>query len=72
MYEVQWHGYEKGKKVKKKHGHFSTYDEAYASIIDWWKKHDFTPPYVRVYTRNGDTTLDYGNHHCFYHIIKVD
>ena len=51
-------------------GDYPTYDEAYQSISDWWKKHDFTPGYVRVIVDDQHScfTIDYTSHYFFYDI----
>lgn len=86
-YEVHWLGNEYNKekeeweRVEKVHGAYDTYDEAYNSILNWWKIHNFKPHYIRLWTVQGDsedkksniierTIIDYGFHTMFYHIVK--
>ena len=43
MWEVEWH--DTINKIVKKHGMFSTKEEAFASIQEWWKRNNFKPRY---------------------------
>lgn len=53
------------------HGTFEAFQEAFQSIYDWWEKNEFVPPYVRSWSVENRTTVDYGNHHMFYYISEV-
>lgn len=68
-YEVHWVHHQLG--VDKTHGVFGTLDKAIQSIYDWWTQNDYNPPYVRMWTVDGVTTLDYGFHHMFYKIKEI-
>lgn len=68
-YEVHWVHHQLG--VDKTHGVFGTLDKAVQSIYDWWTQNDYNPPYVRMWTVDGVTTLDYGFHHMFYKIKEI-
>lgn len=68
-YEVHWVHHQLG--VDKTHGVFGTLDKAIESIYDWWTQNDYNPPYVRMWTVDGVTTLDYGFHHMFYKIKEI-
>ena len=68
-YQVEWENTLTGEHSK--HGVYETLDEAVGSIYTWWEENDFSPPYVRTWTENGITTLDYGFHHMFYYILEV-
>ncbi|WP_459606035.1 hypothetical protein, partial [Bilophila wadsworthia] len=68
-YEVHWVHHQLG--VDKTHGVFGTLDKAVQSIYDWWTQNDYNPPYVRMWTVYGVTTLDYGFHHMFYKIKEI-
>nr|DAG84851.1 MAG TPA: Protein damX division, peptidoglycan binding domain [Caudoviricetes sp.] len=69
-YTVQW----VTSGEEKTHGTFNTFDEAMQSIFDWWKKHDYKPPYIRQWKSMRDdkeiTHIDYGLHSAFYQIVK--
>lgn len=67
-YQVEW----KNDRTKEhnKHGVFDTFDEAMDSIYDWWELNNFKPPYIRRWTEDGITTIDYGFHHMFYYIVE--
>lgn len=68
-YQVRWetHGSE-----PKLHGIYNSLDEAVESINHWWDLNDFTPPYVRMWTKGRTTTIDYGLHEAFYRIVELD
>lgn len=68
-YEVHWVHHQLG--VDKTHGVFGTLDKAVQSIYDWWTQNNYNPPYVRMWTVDGVTTLDYGFHHMFYKIKEI-
>ena len=62
-------------KEKTQHGTFNIYKDAFQSIVDWWNKNQYKPYYVRIYScsENQNTTIiDYGLHHCFYHIVEEE
>lgn len=67
-YQVEW----KNDRTKEhnKHGVFNTFEEAMDSIYDWWEANEFTPPYIRRWTKDGVTTIDYGLHNMFYYIVE--
>ena len=68
-YQVEW----KNDRTKEhsKHGVFDTYEEALDSIYEWWEANSFNPPYIRRWTKDGVTTIDYGSHNMFYYIVEV-
>lgn len=68
-YEVHW--VDKFLKEDQTHGVFDTLEEAVQSVYDWWNQHDYEPPYVRMWTKDGVTTLDYGFHYMFYKIKEI-
>lgn len=71
-YEVYWgKTLEWAKENKKNHGVFSTYHDARQSINVWWEQNEFEPRYVRWWTKEHVTTLDYGNHNFFYFIEET-
>ena len=72
MYNVEWHGYENGKPVIKKHGAFDTLDTAQESVREWWKVNDFEPPYIRQWKHENTIVWDYGSHTCFYHFVEEE
>ena len=43
-YEVHWIS----GTIDKTHGVFDTLKAAQDSVIAWWKKNDYEPPYIRV------------------------
>lgn len=69
-YKVCWR--DNRNKIYNEHGVFNSFKEAYQSILDWWKQNDFDPGYVRYWTKGVVTTIDYGNHYCFYEIVEVE
>lgn len=68
-YEVHWVHHQLDED--KTHGVFDTLEEAIQSVYDWWNQHDYEPPYVRMWTKDGVTTLDYGFHYMFYKIKEI-
>ena len=68
-YQAEWQHFQTGDHEKL--GIFNTLEEAIKSIYAWWEENEFTPYYVRTWTENGITTLDYGFHHMFYYILEV-
>ncbi|WP_271006565.1 hypothetical protein [Listeria seeligeri] len=69
-YEVVWE--QKQTKTITKHGKYNTFEEALQSIRDWWALNEFEPDYVRYWTKNKRTTIDYGSHHMFYYIYELN
>ena len=67
-YALQW----TDGHITKNHGIFKSIEDAYDSIAMWWDLNDFKPNYVRKWTINGVTTIDYGMHHMFYKITEID
>lgn len=68
MYKVVW----VSPRIDEEHGTFPTLEEAQQSVRDWWAKNNYTPYYIRQWTRDNITIWDYGSHSCFYHFIKED
>lgn len=66
-YEVHW----VGNRQDNKHGVFPTLEEAKQSVLNWWKQHDFEPPYIREWKKDNITIWDYGSHTCFYEFHEV-
>ncbi|EMG27513.1 hypothetical protein LFLEISCH_10759 [Listeria fleischmannii subsp. fleischmannii LU2006-1] len=54
------------------HGTYNSLDEAMESIYEWWELNEFDPPYIRHWTIDGKTTIDYGHHHIFYYIYEQE
>lgn len=69
-FEVHWVHYKLDKD--ETHGQFDTLAEAIQSVHDWWKKNDYQPVYIRQWTVDGETTIDYGFHQMFYIIKEVE
>lgn len=69
-YEVHWVNHRTNEDST--HGQFDTLAEAIQSVYDWWDKNNFEPNYVRRWTVDGNTTLDYGYHHMFYIIKEIE
>jgi hypothetical protein len=53
------------------HGVFPTLEEAKQSVLDWWKKNDYEPYYIREWKSDNVTIWDYGSHTCFYEFHEV-
>ena len=70
MYIVHWKNYLND--VENIHGKYNTLEDAISSIHDWWDKNNFSPPYIRVWTTDNITNIDYGSHFCFYEIHKEE
>lgn len=73
VYDVYWYDMFDENSKKRVGKGFHTSSEAYVSIESWWERNNFTPRYVRVLgdaEKDGKSTIDYGNHYCFYDIIK--
>lgn len=68
-YQVHWKHHQL--KEHTVHGIYDNLESALQSIYDWWKLNEFEPPYVRYWTKNGETTVDYGYHHIFYYIYEI-
>ena len=70
LWLVEWHNTDEG--IVKRHGLFKTKKEAMQSIKDWWEFHYFKPDTLRTWGEETDhMVIDYGLHHAFYHIVKV-
>lgn len=67
-YQVEWKN--DITKEHNKHGVFDTFEEAMDSIYEWWEENNFNPPYIRRWTKDGVTTIDYGLHDMFYYIVE--
>ena len=67
-YQVEWKHHQTN--THNTHGIFDTFEEAMESIYDWWKVNNFEPRYVRYWTKDGVTKIDYGFHHMFYYIVE--
>lgn len=67
-YQVEWKHHQAD--IHNKHGVFDTFEEAIDSIYEWWETNNFTPPYIRRWTKDGVTTIDYGLHDMFYYIVE--
>ncbi|WP_270997863.1 hypothetical protein [Listeria seeligeri] len=68
-YEVHWEHLQR--KEHNIHGEFDSFNEAMQSIREWWALNEFEPPYVRFWTLNNRTTIDYGPHYMFYYIHEL-
>lgn len=66
-YAVHW----VGNGQNNTHGIFPTLEEAQQSVQNWWKEHDFTPPYIRQWKIDNKIIWDYGSHTCFYEFWEV-
>lgn len=67
-YEIHWiNG-----TIEKTHGVFDTLKAAQDSVISWWKKNNYEPPYIRVVRGNGYVWWAYGPHNAFYVFKEVD
>ena len=53
-------------------GYFSSEKEAISHIIDFLDKHHYKYPYIRIIHRKKETEIDYGSHHWFYWIKKIE
>lgn len=69
-YRVEWKNHRT--KEHNEHGVFDTYEEALDSIYEWWEENSFNPPYIRRWTKDGVTTIDYGFHDMFYYIREIN
>lgn len=67
-YEIHW----MSGSIDRLHGEFDTLKAAQDSVIAWWKKNDYEPPYVRVIRGDDYVWWDYGLHNAFYVFKKVD
>ena len=67
-FALQW----KGNSTLSNHGIFATEEEAFQSIRMWWDLNDFSPEYVRTWRKDDRMVIDYGFHHSFYYIIKIN
>ncbi|HAC1029142.1 TPA_asm: hypothetical protein GY053_06975 [Listeria monocytogenes] len=69
QYEVHWEHTQT--KEYNTHGKYATFEEALQSIYDWWELNKYKPHYVRYWTREGRTVVDYGSHYMFYYIYEI-
>lgn len=53
-------------------GYFSSEEEAFNNVLDYFKKVGYEYPYIRVIHRKEETKIDYGSHHWFYWIKKIE
>ena len=67
-YQVEWKHHQDD--IHNKHGVFDTHEEAMDSIYEWWETNNFNPLYIRRWTKDGVTTIDYGSHNMFYYIVE--
>lgn len=67
-YQVEWKHHQIN--THNTHGIFNTFEEAMDSIYEWWEVNNFEPRYVRYWTKDGVTKIDYGFHHMFYYIVE--
>lgn len=59
--------------IEGSHGVFKSENEAMESIYAWWDINGFEPFFVRTWVNaNNDIKVDYGSHHNFYLIRKVN
>ena len=68
MYEVHW----VGMGQDNQHGVFNTLEEAQQSVLDWWKKNDYEPFYIRQWRSDNTVIWDYGSRTCFYNFVEVE
>ena len=54
------------------HGIYKSEEDAIDAIHAWWDLNSFVPGYTRKWSTDGITTIDYGLHHQFYRIVKID
>lgn len=52
--------------------YFSSEIEAIHYIVDYLDKYHYNYPYIRVIDRKEGTKIDYGSHHWFYWIKKIE
>ena len=52
--------------------YFSSEKEAIHYIVDFLDKYHSNYPYIRVINRKEETKIDYGSHHWFYWIKKIE
>ena len=62
---------DEARNIRKEHGQYNSIEEAYQSIEEWWKFHQFEPPYVRWLEQEDFIRIDYGSHTQFYEIVRV-
>lgn len=53
-------------------GYFSSEKGAINHIIDFLDKYHYKYPYIRIIHRKEETEIDYGSHHWFYWIKKIE
>lgn len=68
MYELTYGNSESEEFIS----YFSSEKEAINYIIDFLDKHHSNYPYIRVIHREEETEIDYGSHHWFYWIKRID
>lgn len=59
--------------IREEHGSYSSFDDAYQSVTDWWHKNNFSPSIVRFIGEpevDATVTIDYGPHTMFYEIVR--
>ena len=54
------------------HGIYKSKEDAINAVHAWWDLNNFVPGYNRKWSTYGITTIDYGLHHQFYRIVKID
>ena len=54
------------------HGIYKSEEDAIDAIHAWWDLNIFVPSYTRKWSTDGTITIDYGLHHQFYRIVKID
>ena len=69
IYCLQW---QNAGVETKNHGLYTSKEEAFNSILAWWRLNEFDPGYWRAWEKDGVTTIDYGLHYAFYRITKVN
>src|SRR5699024_459853 len=69
-YQVIW--LDRERNIRKEHGQYHSIEEAYKSIKDWWKAHEYEPAYIRWIEQEELIRIDYGSHTQFYEIVKLN
>lgn len=69
-FKVVWHNKNLDSSEVKVHGTYDSEEKAFDSILRWWEFNNYKPNYVRRWTTNGVTTIDYGFHSVFYYIVQ--
>lgn len=52
--------------------YFSSEKEAIDNILDYFEEIGYEYPYIRVIHRKEETKIDFGSHHWFYWIKKIE